>query len=139
MIDDLLELSRTAHQEMVKEWVSLGDILNEVKQNIFKLIEENCADIILEMELPVLAVYRADITSLLQNLLSNAIKFRKKEINPVIRVSSIEKEEEWLFSIEDNGIGIKKGKFEKIFEIFSRYIPVTYMKAPVLGWLSVKK
>ena len=120
MIDDLLELSRTAHRDTVKESVSLGDILNEVKQNIFRLIEESGAEIIVNTELPVLAVYRADITRLLQNLLSNAIKFRQKEINPVIRMNAIEKKREWLFSIEDNGIGISKEKFENVFEIFTR-------------------
>lgn len=120
MIDDLLELSRTSRQNVAKELVSLDDILKDVKQNIFRLIEESQAEIIVKKELPVLAVNRADIASLLQNLLSNAIKFRKKEINPVIRINTIEKEEEWIFSIEDNGIGIKKEKFEKIFQIFVR-------------------
>jgi signal transduction histidine kinase len=120
MIADLLELSRTASQDGVRELINLNDILNEVKQNIHKLIEENSAEIITKTELPVLTVYRADILRLLQNLLSNAIKFRKKEINPVIVVSMTEKEKEWLFRIEDNGIGIEPDKFEKIFEIFSR-------------------
>jgi signal transduction histidine kinase len=120
MIADLLELSRTAHHNAVKEWVNLGVILVEVKQNIFQLIEESKAEIIIKADLPLLAVYRVDITRLLQNLLSNAIKFRKKETNPVIHFDTTEKEEGWLFSIQDNGIGIKKEKFEKIFEIFTR-------------------
>ena len=120
MIDDLLELSRTSSQNVVKELVSFGDILKDVKQNIFKLIEENQAEIIVKTELPVLIVYRADITRLLQNLLINAIKFRKKDDSPVIWLNATEKKDEWLFSIADNGIGIKKEKFEKVFEIFAR-------------------
>ena len=120
MIDDLLELSRTARHDGAKETVNFNDLLKEVKQNIFRLIEENRAEIIVKTALPVLPVYRADITRLLQNLLSNAIKFRKKEINPMINISASELETSWLFTIEDNGIGIEDEKTDKIFEIFAR-------------------
>ncbi|MBC7889303.1 MAG: GHKL domain-containing protein [Ferruginibacter sp.] len=120
MIIDLLELSRTGRKNAVKELASLDEILNEVKENIFILIEETRAEIIVKTALPVVAVYRADFTRLLQNLLSNAIKFRKKDIQPVVLVDVKEKEDEWLFSVEDNGIGIGQDKFEKIFEIFAR-------------------
>ncbi len=120
MIADLLDLSRTDREDMIKEPTDLNDILKEASQNIFKLIEESRTEIIIKQTLPVLAVCRVDIIRLFQNLLSNAIKFRKQEITPVIRVSTTENREEWLFSIADNGIGIEKDKFIKIFEIFAR-------------------
>ena len=120
MIDDLLELSRTARLGTAEEQVNFGDLLEETKQNIYWLIKENHAEIIVKTRLPVLTVYRADIGRLLQNLLSNAIKFRKKEINPRVEISVTERENEWLFSIKDNGIGIADEKFEKIFDIFTR-------------------
>lgn len=119
MIGDLLELSRAGNMA-VKEKVDINSILKEVLQNIQKLIEENDADIIIKKELPVLPASKTDMTRLLQNLLSNAIKFRKKEINPVIIINAIEQDEDWLFSIQDNGIGIEKEKAEKIFEPFVR-------------------
>ena len=120
MISDLLELSRTGRKDGMKELINVGDVLTEVQQNIFKLIDENNAQIIVETLLPVLPLYRGDMSRLFQNLLSNAIKFRKKETDPVIRVSFLEQEGMWLISVEDNGIGIEKDKSEKIFEIFSR-------------------
>ena len=120
MIADLLELSRTGRKEISKEHVDLNEILKEAKQDIFKLMEENRAEIIVRSKLPVLFIYKPDISRLFQNLLSNAIKFRKKEIAPVIKIAASEKEKEWLFSIEDNGIGIEQEKFEKIFEVFAR-------------------
>jgi len=120
MISDLLELSRTGRGDAIRELVSLEEILTEVKQNIFKLIDESKAEIIVETALPVIPAFRGDMSRLLQNLLSNAIKFRKKETDPVIRIASIEQEDSWLISVEDNGIGIEKDKSEKIFEIFSR-------------------
>ncbi len=120
MIDDLLKLSRIGRENSEKEVADLNDIVEEVKLNILKLTGDAGAEIIIENELPVLPVYRSDILRLLQNLLSNAIKFRKKDIPPVIRINAKEESDAWLFSISDNGIGIKKNEFEKIFEIFAR-------------------
>jgi signal transduction histidine kinase len=120
MIGDLLELSRTGRGDAAKEMVALGDILTEVKQNIFKLIDEANATINVETVLPVLPIYRGDISRLFQNLLGNAIKFRIKDIDPVITISSLEQSDNWLISVKDNGIGIEKDKTKKIFEVFSR-------------------
>ncbi|MBX2939427.1 MAG: GHKL domain-containing protein [Ferruginibacter sp.] len=120
MISDLLELSRTGRSDTAMELVNLDDVLKQVQQNISKLIDENNAVIIIESPLPEVTVYRRDIERLFQNLLSNAIKFRSKDFHPVIRISCIEKHDSWQINIEDNGIGIEKDKFEKVFEIFSR-------------------
>ena len=139
MIAGLLELSRTARADGVTEAVNLDDVLKEVKQNIFNLIEENKAEIIIKRELPILGIHKADITSLLQNLLSNAIKFRKKEVNPVILIDATEKKPEWLFSIEDNGIGVEKEKFEKIFEIFARLHSQSSYEGTGIGLAICKK
>jgi signal transduction histidine kinase len=120
MITDLLELSRTGRKDMVKEDVNLNEVLQNAQQDILKLIEENRAEILINPSLPVLVAYKADMSRLFQNLLSNAIKFRKKDINPVIKVAAFEKPNEWVFSIEDNGIGIESENFEKIFDVFTR-------------------
>ncbi|MBK5273157.1 MAG: GHKL domain-containing protein [Bacteroidia bacterium] len=120
MINELLEFSRIGRKNSMKELTSFKEILKEVELNILKLTEETHAGIIITTELPVLLVYRSDISRLVQNLLINAIKFRKKEISPVIRLSATEKEDDWLFRVEDNGIGIAKDKLERVFEIFAR-------------------
>ena len=120
MISDLLELSRTGRKDAIKETVNLVEIMIVVQQNIFKLMEENNARIIITPSLPQLSVYPADMSRLLQNLLSNAIKFRKKDIDPVIRLSVTSLGNMWKISIEDNGIGIEEDNYKKIFEIFSR-------------------
>jgi len=120
MISDLLELSRTGRKDSEKETVNLQEILEEVKLNIFKLIEETHAEIITTTALPVILFSRTDIIRLIQNLVSNAIKFRRKETIPIIKLSVTDGQSSWLFSIQDNGIGIDKAKFQKIFEVFTR-------------------
>lgn len=71
-------------------------------------------------QLPELGVIPVKMNQLFQNLISNAIKFRKKQETLTIRVRAKEKAAHWEFSIEDNGIGIKKEHQEKIFAPFKK-------------------
>jgi light-regulated signal transduction histidine kinase (bacteriophytochrome) len=59
------------------------------------------------------------LAQVFQNLISNAIKFRSEKV-PEIEISAEKKADEWLFSIQDNGIGIDPRFSERIFEVFKR-------------------
>jgi light-regulated signal transduction histidine kinase (bacteriophytochrome) len=59
------------------------------------------------------------MTQLFQNLISNAIKFHGTEA-PRITISAEYKQGEWLFSLQDNGIGIDPRYKEQVFKIFQR-------------------
>jgi chemotaxis family two-component system sensor kinase Cph1 len=54
-----------------------------------------------------------------QNLIGNAIKFRR-DTPPVIKIWGDRREEDWVFAVQDNGIGIDPQFFERIFVIFQR-------------------
>ena len=96
-------------QELVK------DVLKDLKDQT-----QNAKAEILVEELPDIIGYRNEFHSLMQNLISNAIKFRKKEIPPLIKISVKAEKQNWIFSVEDNGIGIADNKHDKIFQIFQR-------------------
>jgi signal transduction histidine kinase len=59
------------------------------------------------------------MTSLFQNLIDNAIKFRGR-VAPKIYISSKQEGNEWIISIQDNGIGINAQDSKRIFEMFTR-------------------
>lgn len=120
LIKDLLRYSRTGREETKKEMVDLNNLVKEVELNLMKQIEENKAEIQVQMPLPVLPVFRSEMIRLFQNLISNAIKFRKKEEHPVIKIAAEEGKTHWIISIEDNGIGIPKEHQQRIFDIFRR-------------------
>jgi light-regulated signal transduction histidine kinase (bacteriophytochrome) len=54
-----------------------------------------------------------------QNLISNGIKYRSQR-TPKIHVGAEERENEWVFSVSDNGIGIAPQYADRIFRIFQR-------------------
>lgn len=120
MMNDLLDYSRIGKVKDVKKAANINDMLQLTIHDLGKLILENNAVILVQPGMPVLKVYRSELARLFQNLISNAIKFRKKDTAPLININAEEKDSEWQFSIKDNGIGIEKEKFDKVFEIFSR-------------------
>jgi light-regulated signal transduction histidine kinase (bacteriophytochrome) len=54
-----------------------------------------------------------------QNLIGNALKFRGRDL-PQIHVSARLEGSHWLFSVQDNGIGIDPQHAKRIFEVFQR-------------------
>ena len=56
---------------------------------------------------------------LFQNLVSNALKYRGKE-KPGVKITASKRNRHWLFSVADNGIGIRKEFQSQIFGIFKR-------------------
>ena len=79
-------------------------------------------------DLPAIEADAMQMRQLLQNLIGNALKFRKKDVDPAVRISAvIEAAAEpanagpaVTITIEDNGIGFDQQFKEQIFTIFQR-------------------
>jgi PAS domain S-box-containing protein len=117
LINDLLTYSRVSRKHEV-DWIDCSEILKTVTININDIIQENKVNITVG-KLPRVLSNTLQMTQLFQNLIANAIKFNTAK-SPEIHISAEELEKEWLFSIQDNGIGIDKKYSEKIFVIFQR-------------------
>lgn len=118
MINDLLALSRITTRGEKFSPINIERILKIVIQNLHSLIDENHA-IITHDSIPTIIADDSQITQLFQNLIDNAIKFRREE-TPKIHISCKRINREWVFSVTDNGIGIDKNQFKKLFIIFQR-------------------
>ncbi len=119
MIDDLLIYSRMLSKKVKFERTDINKVLQESIANLKKNIDENKASVIYA-KMPVAHIDSIKITRLFQNLISNAIKFKTKNSIPVVEINSSEQPDFYLFSIKDNGIGMKKEYHKKIFSIFQR-------------------
>ncbi len=119
MINDILALSRvgTKTKEFLPAYIT--DVLDSVFINLRLLIEKNNA-IITYDKMPIVNVDKSQFVQLFQNLVENAIKFRKKDVIPKIHISAKKEKNEWIFSVQDNGIGIDPKNFHKLFIIFQR-------------------
>ncbi|MFK7772920.1 MAG: ATP-binding protein [Saprospiraceae bacterium] len=119
LLDGLLKYATVGRGAQELKVVDLNDTILICQANLRLLIGETKTK--LEVgELPAILGIGSLLSQLFQNLISNAIKFRNKDTIPEIIVKSEEREDEYLLSIKDNGIGIKEEYKERIFVIFQR-------------------
>jgi len=69
--------------------------------------------------LPLVSIHESRLSQLFQNLISNALKYRRDE-PPRINISAEDRDGWCVFSVADNGIGIKMEFADQIFQIFKR-------------------
>jgi len=100
------------------ELVDTEEIVEEVIANLQARIGESGASVTRD-ELPRVIARRSQFTRLLQNLVSNAIKYRGDEPAQV-RIEAHKGDDEWIFSVADNGRGMDEQQQERAFDLFWR-------------------
>ena len=120
MISDLLNYSRL-DAPTTPALVDCEEVLTYTLANLSAAIREAGAEIV-RGPMPALIAEPSKISQIFLNLLGNAIKFRGAG-KPVIRIQAVEQPGSWLFSVQDNGIGIPVEHQERIMEIFTRVAP----------------
>ncbi|NJO76289.1 MAG: response regulator [Leptolyngbyaceae cyanobacterium RM1_406_9] len=118
LIQALLSYSRIGTRGKEFHQADCQSALARALENLRLAIAESEA-VITHDPLPELMADSIQLTQLFQNLLSNAIKFRSDR-PPVIHIGAVQKDESWLFSVQDNGIGMETRHGDRIFAIFQR-------------------
>ncbi len=118
LLTGLLEFSRiNARDEpftMVDSNVALADAMANLRATI-----EDAGAVIESGDLPTVWADESQIVQLFQNLIANAIKYCNAG-PPRIKIDATKQDGEFLFSVQDNGIGIDMNQAERIFVIFQR-------------------
>jgi PAS domain S-box-containing protein len=120
LIQDLLTFSRAVHDdELPITTADLAEALGEVLSGLKSQVEESGA-LITAPSLPAVRGDTAQMAHVLQNLIANALKYRKKGVTPQISISYRQSGNDWVISVQDNGIGFEQQYAERIFGLFKR-------------------
>ena len=140
MIQDLLEFSRVTTKGGEFKSTDTEELIKQTLSSIKTVIDENNAEITYD-SLPTVIADNKQLQRVFQNLILNAIKFKKPEEPPKIHISSKkdEKKGEYIFGVSDNGIGIEKKYFDRIFAIFQRLHTREEYKGTGIGLAIVKR
>ncbi len=119
LINDILDLAKieAGRMPLHLDDVTLGDIINEISQQIEPLIKKRSLAFNVEMPSKDLTLHtdRTKVKQILLNLLSNAVKFTH---HGGIWVTVSKDEEDLRFDVRDTGIGIRAADLESIWEDF---------------------
>lgn len=119
LVEALLEYSRAGEVgDSTLEPVPVDKVLSDAIVNLQSSISETGAEIA-RGKLPVVTANPLHLTQVFENLIGNALKYRSDR-PPRISVTAAERVHDWVFSVEDNGIGIPLEYQAQIFGIFKR-------------------
>lgn len=119
LIDDLLQYSRVGRSDMKMKPTNLKMVLEKKLLDLSVKIKEENAKVNLKNIPEEILCEPSQLGIVFYNLVNNGIKFNNQS-QPVVEVVGESQANDWLFKIQDNGIGIAKKNQDKIFEIFKR-------------------
>lgn len=118
LINDLLNYSRVGSQRKAFEPTDMNVVFRRVSRDLETAIDEAGGTVTAE-RLPLVMADGTQMQQLLQNLIANAMKYRSAE-PPSVRVWAEQEDNDWIFSVQDNGIGMNPQYKDRIFQIFQR-------------------
>ncbi len=119
LINDLLTYSRIESSPHEFKRVDCNKAVERCLDSLNAIISETQAQVQCD-QLPTVTADPSQFSRLLQNLIGNAIKFSAKDRQPLIQISARKEALWWIFSVQDNGIGVEMQFAERIFVIFQR-------------------
>jgi len=118
LINDLLAFSRVGTRGKPFAAVDCEAVLSHALANLTTILQETGA-VVTRDPLPTVRADEVQLGQLFQNLLANALKFQGPD-PPRVHLAAQQQGDEWIFSVQDNGIGIAPEHQERIFTIFQR-------------------
>ena len=137
LLDALTEYSIVISSEEINREINMNDLIRFVLIELNELIKNSNAKIVIKSDLPIMIGKEKLIHKLFKHLISNAIIFN--DTIPEITIDYKYENERNIFSIKDNGIGISKKSFDKIFKIFYRLKEKESVKSAGVGLAVCKR
>jgi light-regulated signal transduction histidine kinase (bacteriophytochrome) len=119
LIHDLLAYSRVGTKAQQMRETSSEEALRQALMNLRGAIEDSGAQVTHD-PLPIVVADEVQLVQVFQNLVGNAIKYQGPGV-PQVHISAARSDgKKWVFSVQDNGLGIEPQYFDKIFGMFQR-------------------
>jgi len=120
LLNDLLELSRVGRLMNPAETVPFETVVKEALSIVDVSIQKRNVKIIMQENMPSIYVDKHRLVEVIQNLIDNAVKFMGTQSYPQIEIGSKIENEQIVFFVKDNGIGIDSAHYERIFGLFNK-------------------
>jgi PAS domain S-box-containing protein len=120
LIEDLLIFSRVNTKKVQPEYLKMSALIETISMDLSTEISQKGAEINWDVKSESIKADKVKIVQIIENLLRNAIKFVPKGRTPKVDFIQTENRNSYVFAVKDNGIGIKRDHYEKIFGIFNK-------------------
>ena len=139
LIDDILSFSRISRHELEKFPLDMNKIVSETFKELAAAEPESRK---IKFDMEQLHGAKGDVamvTQVITNLLSNALKFTRPKEETVIHVGGKVLEGEYVYFVQDNGVGFDPRYLDKLFGVFQRLHKEEEFEGTGVGLAIVKR
>lgn len=119
MIKGMLDYSKLSSKIYQYEELDSLEVLVSVIKDLMAVTNESNASIQCH-DMPIIRFNRTLLAQVFSNLINNSLKYKSKDRLPKIDIYVEKREGDYLFTVEDNGIGFNNEQAQRIFVIFQR-------------------
>lgn len=138
LINEILKLARVGRAELELESLDMDKLIHETAAEVTSSINSPNLEMVFGYLPPIAGSY-ALISQVFANLIGNAVKYSAGIEKPSVLIEGIVEEEEIVYKIKDNGIGIQADHHDKVYELFKRMDNVKDIAGTGVGLAIVKR
>lgn len=135
LINGILEYSRVGQSVHEQNMEDLNLVVVDVLDAV---VPRKKFNFVMDKALPPIKIDRTRAQQIFQNIISNSVKYMDKEVGE-IHLTCETMGSYWKIGLRDNGPGIEKQYFDKIFQIFQTLKPRDEYESTGVGLAIVKK
>lgn len=138
LIKEVLRYSGIGKNKLSLVTINMASLITSIHSDLFESMQPGNIEFIIG-ETPDIAGDFVMIEQVFMNLISNAVKYSSKAALSKVKVEGIVNNNEVVYSITDNGIGIDIKYYDSVFELFKRMDNVAGFDGSGVGLAIVKR
>ena len=138
LIEGLSQLAKAGKVELNIETLDMNELVKNVTETARFHADEIGASVNIE-SLPDCKADANQINQVFSNLIGNSLKYFDSERKGSITISGEAKDNERIYCIQDNGIGIPQEHIDKVFDLFHQIDPKSEVGGEGIGLATVKQ
>lgn len=138
LIKEILRYSKMARTDVSVTPIDMKAMLHEIKTEVINDLKAGSHEFHMG-DTPSLQGDTVMINQVFTNLIHNAVKYSARAERPKVMVSGLQNDNEVVYSISDNGIGIDISSYNHVFELFKRMDNVKDFEGTGVGLAIVKR
>lgn len=135
LINGLLELARVGRARQKPERIDVTELLHETIELANPREESR---IMMIGEMPMLVTERAALQQVFLHVITNALQHAGRD-DVVVRISAIDRGDEWELAIADNGVGIPPEHHDRVWQLFQTLQSRDVIETTGIGLAIVRK
>lgn len=121
LLENVVKLSQIGKDEQKSEPVNVSDVISNATARLSRQLQEREIELIVADNMPTIWGDHNRINQVFHNLIDNASKFMGEDNQkPIIEVGYDISDQNYIFHVRDNGIGIHERYQKKIFQPFQQ-------------------